>query len=151
MACPEWSEKLSAYLDGALEAEPSAALEKHLETCADCRQTLHDWRRLRERLRTLPVPPPAVGMWRRVMHRVMRRSPARPFVVPHRLFWWMTAAACLLGAGLVWWWQQASSPPSPSRPAVNLLVGYHADTVALTLGDCPTWHLVASNELMEGE
>ncbi|MFA0749750.1 MAG: hypothetical protein SLRJCFUN_000153 [Candidatus Fervidibacter sp.] len=151
MACPEWSEKLSAYLDGALEAEPAAALEKHLETCADCRQTLHDWRRLRERLRALPVPPPEAGMWRRVMHRVMRRSTARPFVVPRRLFWWMAAAACLLGAGLAWWWQQASSPPSPSRPAVNLLVGYHADTVALTLGDCPTWHLVASNELMEGE
>ncbi len=152
MACPDWSEKLSAYLDGALDSEQSATLTKHLETCADCRQTLDDWQRLREQLRTLPVPPPDAGMWRRVMHRAMRRAPVRRFVVARHFLWWMAAAACLVGAALAWWWQQQTPPPSSSPSAtVNLLVGYHADTMALTLDDCPTWHLVASNELMEGE
>jgi len=151
MACPEWSEKLSAYLDAALDAEQTAAVTRHLETCPDCRQTLQEWQRLRERLRALPVPPPEAGMWRRVMHRAMRRVPARRFAMPRRLFWWMAAAACLVGVGLAWWWQQATPPSSLPRTAVNLLVGYHADAMALRLGDCPTWHLVASNELMEGE
>jgi anti-sigma factor RsiW len=41
-----WTERLSAYLDGELAPEPSAALETHLAECAECAATLEELRRV---------------------------------------------------------------------------------------------------------
>ena len=38
----DWSERLSAFLDGDLPAEEMAATEAHLTTCPDCRSVLAD-------------------------------------------------------------------------------------------------------------
>ena len=49
-------ERLSAYLDGALDAVERQALERHLATCADCQRALAELRRVRDLLRALPTP-----------------------------------------------------------------------------------------------
>lgn len=136
-------------MDGALDEGQRAAMAAHLTTCPTCQQTLHDWQRLQRELRALPSPPPTPGMWRRVFHRVLRRTSTRPKVAAWHLWCGAAAvAACLVGAVLFWRWQ--TTPPQNAQTPVNLLVGYHADTMALMLGDAPTWHLVATNELQEG-
>jgi anti-sigma-K factor RskA len=54
-------EKLPAYALGALDADESAALETHLETCASCRTELAEYRALSQSLLTAVPPrqPPA--------------------------------------------------------------------------------------------
>jgi DNA-directed RNA polymerase specialized sigma24 family protein len=49
---------LSAYADATLPAEHRAALEAHLEGCADCRAALFALREAAQRYRALPVPQP---------------------------------------------------------------------------------------------
>jgi hypothetical protein len=49
-------ERLSAYLDGELEAGDAAALERHLRGCAECRAELAALREVRSLLSALPQP-----------------------------------------------------------------------------------------------
>ncbi|HKS68809.1 MAG TPA: zf-HC2 domain-containing protein, partial [Ktedonobacterales bacterium] len=49
-------ERLSAYLDGELAPGDDAALERHLATCAECRDELAGLREVRALLRALPQP-----------------------------------------------------------------------------------------------
>lgn len=49
-------ERLSAYLDGELAPDDVAALERHLATCAECRDELAGLREVRTLLRALPQP-----------------------------------------------------------------------------------------------
>jgi len=44
MSCERYSLPISRYLDGELDSTARAALEYHLEDCADCRQLLVQWR-----------------------------------------------------------------------------------------------------------
>jgi hypothetical protein len=48
--------RLSAYLDGMLDANARARLEAHLADCAACRQQLAELRRVRALMRALPQP-----------------------------------------------------------------------------------------------
>jgi anti-sigma factor RsiW len=50
MQCPE-ALRTQAYLDGALDAVSAAAVEQHLEGCAQCRELLQDLERTRTALR----------------------------------------------------------------------------------------------------
>ncbi len=49
-------ERLSAYLDGALEPAERAELELHLADCAACQDELRELRELRGLLRAMPTP-----------------------------------------------------------------------------------------------
>lgn len=53
MPCAE-SLRVHAYLDRELEVDEAAAVEAHLEACADCRALLEDLQSFRKRLRALP-------------------------------------------------------------------------------------------------
>lgn len=87
--CREWRESLGAYALGQLPEKERAALEAHLEGCADCReelQSLAGVARLMpladpERFGAAPEPPPllgdritaTIGAERRVARRRQRR------------------------------------------------------------------------------
>jgi Putative zinc-finger len=47
---------LSPYLDGEVDSERSAALLRHVETCAACGAKLEQYGQLRQQLRALPAP-----------------------------------------------------------------------------------------------
>lgn len=73
-------ENIPAYVLGALDADESATLETHLETCASCRTELAEYRSLRESLLTA-VPPkqPPAALRKRLQSRLpSAQRPSRP-------------------------------------------------------------------------
>ena len=50
MQCPE-ALRTQAYFDGEVDAVSAAAIELHLESCAQCRELLQDLQRTRTVLR----------------------------------------------------------------------------------------------------
>ncbi|MGH7530170.1 MAG: anti-sigma factor, partial [Gemmatimonadales bacterium] len=59
----QWTDRLSEYLDGELPAAERAALEAHLATCADCRDTAAELRTVVARAQALEDRPPARDLW----------------------------------------------------------------------------------------
>ncbi len=70
MTNDHWTDRLSEYLDDELAPGERAALEAHLSTCADCRATLDDLRRVVARAQGLEDQPPAVDLWAGVAERI---------------------------------------------------------------------------------
>ena len=59
----KFTDLLSDHLDGELDAVQSTALEAHLESCADCRSTLEELRRVKDAARTLVGPSAPNDLW----------------------------------------------------------------------------------------
>jgi len=91
----EWTDKLSDYLDGELEAADRTAVEAHLRTCPECNAVLNDLKRVVSRAQGLDVRPPARDLWPGVSARIDRVAPPRriSFTLPQ-----LTAAAVVLMA-----------------------------------------------------
>src|SRR5687768_302623 len=58
-----WTDRLSDYLDGELDADERAQLEHHLERCAACSATLAELSVVVERARALVPTEPARDLW----------------------------------------------------------------------------------------
>ena len=58
-----WTNRLSEYLDGELDATERAALEAHLATCGHCYATLADLRDVVAHAKTLVDREPAKDLW----------------------------------------------------------------------------------------
>ena len=58
-----WTDRLSEYVDGELDAETRAALEAHLATCADCRATRDELERVVARARRIGYREPRTDLW----------------------------------------------------------------------------------------
>lgn len=58
-----FTDLLSDHLDGELDAVQATALEAHLESCADCRTTLVELRRVSDAARTLVGPSAPNDLW----------------------------------------------------------------------------------------
>jgi hypothetical protein len=65
---------LSAYLDGAVSAAQKSQIERHLEECSDCRNTLHELEKTIHHVRSLGEvePPPWLAV--KVMARVREEA-----------------------------------------------------------------------------
>lgn len=114
-------ETLIPYLDGRLPADERARLDRHLESCADCRTRLAEFRALLDTLNTWPAPEPSPGFTPALRAR-LAAEPAQP-TSPWR--WprpygrrWVYAGATALAAALllvvVLW--QPTPPPGPATP-----------------------------------
>ena len=66
----QWTDRLSEYLDGELNAVEQAALDRHLETCAACRATLAELRRVVARAQAIDDTPPARELWPGIARRI---------------------------------------------------------------------------------
>ncbi len=62
-------DRLTAYVDGALNAEEAAAVAAHLAVCAHCRHVRDDLLAIRRVLRTVPAPLPAPAL---LLHTLAR-------------------------------------------------------------------------------
>jgi len=67
---------LHDYVDAALGGNERAEVERHLTTCAQCRQTVDDLRELARRIASLPPMEPPARAWRRI-ERDLNREAAR--------------------------------------------------------------------------
>lgn len=66
----QWTDRLSEYVDGELASSERVALEAHLATCADCRATLDDLRRVVSRAQALEPRAPKKDLWAGVAKRI---------------------------------------------------------------------------------
>ena len=66
----QWTDRLSEYVDGELAAGERSALEAHLATCADCRATLGELRRVVARAKALEDLAPKADLWSGVAERI---------------------------------------------------------------------------------
>ena len=80
-----WTESLSEYLDGELVTEDRRELGLHLESCADCAQTLRELEQVVERARALPDRAPEHDLWPAVEARITGRAQAVTTIEPARL------------------------------------------------------------------
>ena len=87
-------ERITGFVDGELDAAPTAAVAAHLETCPECRAQAEAERELGARLRGLPAPELPAGLEARVRQAVR----VRPF--PVRAARWALPLAAVLFAGL---------------------------------------------------
>jgi anti-sigma factor RsiW len=103
----QWTDRLSEYLDGDLTPGERTAVDAHLASCADCRQTLAELRRVVARAQALDDRAPKADLWPGIAEHIgvvsltARRAQRRvSFTVPQ-----LAAAAvvvALISAGSVW-------------------------------------------------
>lgn len=58
-----WTDRLSAFLDGGLEAGERAEVDAHLAECGDCRQILEELREVKRRAAGLGPVEPSRDLW----------------------------------------------------------------------------------------
>lgn len=121
-----WTDRLSEYLDGELDAVETARLEAHLAACDECRTTLTELRRVVNEAARLEDVPPENDLWPAILERIragdaeMLPFPAAP-APPRRGFHFsvpqLAAAATVLvslGAGAVWLMTRPAAEPAPT-------------------------------------
>jgi Putative zinc-finger len=123
----QWTDRLSEYVDGDLANGERSALEAHLTTCAECRATVEDLRRVVARARALDNRNPKADLWPGVAQRigagkvVAIRARRFTFNVPQLIA--ASIALVLLSGGGVWMalnqpQQVATDFPPPGAPKV---------------------------------
>ena len=103
-----WTASLSDHLDGDLAPSDAHALERHLETCAECRTTLAQLRAVKERAAALVDPLAPDDLWAGIASRIgtagsTSASGAHRVLPPRRRAWaaWMVPAAAAAAVALV--------------------------------------------------
>ena len=122
-----WTGQLSDHLDGDLPPTEAHALERHLETCADCRSTLAQLRAVKERAAALVDPPAPNDLWAGIASRIGTAGSTsadgpRVFELPRRRTWtmWLVPAAAAAAVALVLGAQwMAAHPRQAERPAAG--------------------------------
>jgi len=95
----EWTDKLSDFLDGELEAAEETAVATHLRECPECSAVLNDLKRVVARAQTLDARPPQRDLWPGVSARIDRLAPALSLSKGRRISFTLpqlAAAAALL-------------------------------------------------------
>jgi hypothetical protein len=120
-----WTDRLSEYLDGEMDATGAAALEMHLGTCDECRTTLEELRTVVTAAADLPDRLPSRNLFPGILERIGEGDdavvvPLHPLARPARRFTFsvpqLAAAAAVVmsvTAGAVWF-----AKPDPQRAPV---------------------------------
>lgn len=126
-----WTDRLSEYIDGDLEANEAAALEAHVALCAACRSTLAELRSVVTAARSLEDRAPANDLLPGIMDRIgagddvkvvpigARSRPVRRFTFSMAQ---LAAAATVLvtvSAGTAWLMTRPSAGPVPAVTAAT--------------------------------
>lgn len=131
----QWTDRLSDYLDGDLDAEERTGLEAHLMGCENCRETLAGLRRIMARARALEDRTPERDLWNGIAARIGTRAAIRPAGLPRRFTFSLPQllaagiALAVLSGGSVWLAQPgareqvATTTPPAAVPVVNAAAG----------------------------
>lgn len=80
-----WTPRLSEYIDDELDAAGRTAVEAHLESCAECRETLDGLRRVVARAAEVTDTPPDADLWPAIATRIGGARAGRPPVWRRRV------------------------------------------------------------------
>ena len=135
MHCSPYRESLHELVDGTIGPIRRAELERHLDTCADCRALLADLRVIHDAARSLDPLEPPDGVWLQVAGRLRQEGrvsapPVAKASAPRRHVALLALAAALVlavGASIVLLWPQLratqtarlaapAAAPSASQP-----------------------------------
>src|SRR5256885_12530560 len=72
-----WTESISEYLDGGLEAAERRLFEAHVAECAECAAAVEDLRLITSRARGLPTEAPKADLWPGIEARIRSLGTAR--------------------------------------------------------------------------
>ena len=118
-----WTDRLSAFIDGELEAEEQRALELHLAECSDCRANAAALRDMQQWAATYPGRPVHADVWNGVAGAIRsRRAVDLPTRAGRRgygitLPLALAASVVLLLVGSVSWWAARATAPGSAAPA----------------------------------
>lgn len=130
MTCDHVRERLTAYLDGDLDADGGTVVRGHLRTCEACRRVASAEAALRDGLRALPTVDPPSTLWAGVQARLAavevaeasrpawRRTLARWAPVMPRF---AAGGALAAAAVTVLWWRSAREPAA--EPVIGPVTG----------------------------
>jgi anti-sigma factor RsiW len=117
MSC-EQAAQVHAYHDGALASPQRAAVEAHLEGCADCRDLLADLRGLSSLIAAAPLAAISPAAMAR-LNDALRTARDRGLL---RITTWLTAAAAAILIGALLMFPHTNGPSNPvvaSAPNVD--------------------------------
>src|SRR5512142_2693307 len=80
----KWTDRLSEYLDDELDVAETAALEAHLQTCAECATTLQQLRAVVARADQIVDRPPERDLWAGIAARMAQPAETQGRVKPAR-------------------------------------------------------------------
>ena len=109
MKCSKAKKWISEFVDGDLDTTKASSLEKHLETCPDCRELLKDFQQIKQKAKDMAKAEPSGQTWFRIQERLKERTQApipeprvRFLFFPARLRYAVsTALLFLIAAGAV--------------------------------------------------
>ena len=102
MSCTHINDKLDDYMDGALDDAETASLDRHIESCDSCRQTVESEQGLRRLLKDYPVPAPDAAFLDRALAQASHVS-TLVNTKSQRNRWIMTGFGGAIAAGLIAW------------------------------------------------
>jgi len=88
MKCSQAHELIGELLEETISEEDRQALEKHLESCPDCRDLLADFREIKTQAAALPKLDPSPAVWTNVLDGVRRDRRAKSVRAATTINWW---------------------------------------------------------------
>lgn len=70
-----WTDRLSDYVDGELDADDARAIEAHLATCAECRAIADELRQVVARAQRVGYTEPTTDLWRPIEASIRAAKP----------------------------------------------------------------------------
>jgi len=99
--CAICRELISQLMDGTLEADDAARVRSHLATCADCRATLEEYRRIGTAIRALPPIMPPAHLTEAIFAETIDADQRRLYLITNRLGYSLVAVAAVITVFLV--------------------------------------------------
>ena len=160
MTCDKTRRRLTAYLDGDLDADGGTLVRVHLRGCAACRQAASDEAALRDELRALPSLDPPASLWAGVRAQLAVAEE----VEANRPWWrralarWAPQAPRLATGGLVaavavaavWWRTNRAGEPGTDPAAPQVVVANPSPEI-LPAGPAPEAPRAPACEIPEAE
>ena len=132
-----FTNSLSEYLDGDLSSHEQSELERHLDSCAACRETIAGLRAVKQRAGALLDPPTPDDLWAGIASRIgsagsTRASGSHVLVLPRRHGWRFgpalaLAASVVVVAGGAFWFARGGRLPG-AAPVAGVPTGIAAET-----------------------
>jgi anti-sigma factor RsiW len=150
MSC-SMSEKVHLYHDGELDAAERQVVERHLESCADCRAEIEQLSAISESFRSSPAPKLSQFSVHR-LHAMADRWMEDDLVRVARVL--RAVAACILVAGSAWLIgttpAASQAPEAAAAPWVEVAAVTNAEVASIdTTTPAASWYLADASARAE--